>query len=1166
MRIDRLELIRCGPFTEQTLDLSGGEYGVHLVMGPNEAGKSSALRALRDALFGFDTRTTDNFKHANSELRVGLSLRRKNGEQVSFERRKGTAKTLRQPGTEQPLNDQLLETWLSGVDRKLFSNMFGLTYDALVAGGRELAELQGNLGESLFAAAGGVSRLRSVTTQFAKEAEELFKSSGSRPRLNVLLREHNELRKASERVASKDYAERLQRRDERRQQLLQIEEQQRASRVELSRLERLKNALPLLAQRRECLAELAEFADTVELRAEFEGEMRRAKQTVDRGDLQQRQDDAEWERLQTQIAAIAPPSWSPELIQELTSLSDQLGGYRKAQQDLPALRAKHAQLRAGCEEQLQRLRPDLSWDRVAEVRLPLLQENSLRRLQEEGQQFEGLAERMQEDLDKLQTQLRDDQQLLAQLAAPADESAVRQLVGELHALAVVESQLVGTTKSLATERTQLAKRLTKLGRWPGKLEELSDLGIPAAATIQQEQRRRDKAERELDELAGELRRAEEELRQNALKLAELKSSSGQLPTLADLQAARNQRNQLWIELVVNMRREPLQPATLRELTAPYEAAVLQADQIADQLRLEQQRIVEFERLSSLSASLEGQVAERREKLAQRQQRWQEQEEAWLAIWSALQITGGTPAEMQEWRSELEQLQTAEQAWRLRQAEQVESAAEVQAGRERLSQVLSQVGLDELAENESLKSGLQRAEDWVVRQHRLAEQRSSLERTSARLQQQQGELQRRQQEQQQRLNAWRTNWTQALLPLGLPTDTTPRQVDEYLREAERLQVKVQEAAALAVRIQAIELDGAKFEELVKRLAGELKMPPDPQVELTARRVSDELRRSERERDQRDDFQTQLKKLEKQREKRRSELEGARVSLRSLLEEARVDGVDDWELAWGRSQAKRQCQQKREAIDKALYEMSLGQSIGELEEEARAIHHGELTQRLEQERLRFEQLDAQRQPLHEEVGQLNSELQRMSEGTAAIASSVQLQAKLGSIEQAATEYARARLATVILRRAVEEFSRRHQGPMLQRASEYFARLTVEAFARMDVDYSDEGQPFLVGIRSGGGAVGVAGMSEGTADQMFLALRLAYLADWLDRKEPLPVVFDDVLIKFDDRRAAATLGVLADFSSRTQVIVFTHHEHLLEIAREQMPADRLFTYRLGGGSDAG
>ncbi len=60
-------------------------------------------------------------------------------------------------------------------------------------------------------------------------------------------------------------------------------------------------------------------------------------------------------------------------------------------------------------------------------------------------------------------------------------------------------------------------------------------------------------------------------------------------------------------------------------------------------------------------------------------------------------------------------------------------------------------------------------------------------------------------------------------------------------------------------------------------------------------------------------------------------------------------------------------------------------------------------------------------------------------------------------------------------------------------------------------------------------------------------------------MPFVVDDVLVKFDDERAAATLGVLAGVTSKTQVVLFTHHERVLESALKISPSAGVFAQRL-------
>jgi uncharacterized protein YhaN len=54
---------------------------------------------------------------------------------------------------------------------------------------------------------------------------------------------------------------------------------------------------------------------------------------------------------------------------------------------------------------------------------------------------------------------------------------------------------------------------------------------------------------------------------------------------------------------------------------------------------------------------------------------------------------------------------------------------------------------------------------------------------------------------------------------------------------------------------------------------------------------------------------------------------------------------------------------------------------------------------------------------------------------------------------------------------------------------------------------------------------------------------------------------MIKFDDRRSAATLKCLGELARRTQVIFFTHHRHLVALARQNLPADQLFLHMLAG-----
>jgi uncharacterized protein YhaN len=52
----------------------------------------------------------------------------------------------------------------------------------------------------------------------------------------------------------------------------------------------------------------------------------------------------------------------------------------------------------------------------------------------------------------------------------------------------------------------------------------------------------------------------------------------------------------------------------------------------------------------------------------------------------------------------------------------------------------------------------------------------------------------------------------------------------------------------------------------------------------------------------------------------------------------------------------------------------------------------------------------------------------------------------------------------------------------------------------------------------------------------------------------VVDDILVNFDDDRSRAALELLGELAGKTQVLFFTHHRRLAELARSVVPVGRL------------
>jgi uncharacterized protein YhaN len=148
--------------------------------------------------------------------------------------------------------------------------------------------------------------------------------------------------------------------------------------------------------------------------------------------------------------------------------------------------------------------------------------------------------------------------------------------------------------------------------------------------------------------------------------------------------------------------------------------------------------------------------------------------------------------------------------------------------------------------------------------------------------------------------------------------------------------------------------------------------------------------------------------------------------------------------------------------------------------------------------------------------------------------------------AEAYLLKRSEALLLKWSMEKYREERQDPLLKRASELFSKLTLGRYAELKVDY-DSAYPRLLGMCDDGTTlVDVDAMSEGTTDQLFLALRLAAVEHSIAAGIRVPFLADDLFVNFDDARSAAGFEVLAELARSTQVLFFTHHQHLSKIAQ--------------------
>lgn len=1171
MKILRFELPAFGPFTNAVLDLSGGAEGLHVVYGPNEAGKSSALRALRQLLFGIDGQTGDDFIHPYPKLRLRATLRHSNGTELSFVRRKGRAKTLLSPDEESVLDESDLSRLLGALREGEFRTMFGLTHQSLREGGRQIAEGGGDVGQILFAAGAGLAELRTVQNDMQCDLEALFKPNGQKQQINTAIAEFKEAQDQVQKAAlpHEEWTRHADALREARQRLVQVEAELAERRAEQSRLERIHQALPAVARYRQCGLEQAQVAEAVLLPAGFAEERRKVQQSLRDAELQQSRSRCELERLQSDLATCPAPDGLLEAGDEIDRLYRNLGVHQKAVDDGAGLQVQRDQLRSEASITLRDLRPDLDFETAGQVRLTAPERIRIQNLANEETALQERLKLAREAETKAEQRLKLLEDRLAGYPAPPDADAPCREMRRLAQQANLDEEWRRAAAELRAAEQRIAADLQKLRGWSGTLDELEGLALPTVETIDRFEGELDRAARRQESTANRIGTEEEQIRTLDGQIEQLRLEQD-VPTEDELTQARERRDAGW-RLV---RREWLGPAAApsevtefvrsqegTDLPQAYERAVSRADEIADRLRREAERVARKIKLQSdrdqrsryLEQMLRGEHRAAIEHFEQACRDWGE-------LWSPLGIAPLSPREMRAWLQAAAGLN--ERAFSL--ARQREQVAQLQAGtiaaRERLNAALR--GLEEpiLGDEESLKHGLERAQQALDSVDGLRREREQSERDLVAARSELPGLHAEVQQAEERLADWRARWGEWMTRLGLPDQTPAAEAAAFLERLTDLFKRLDEALSLDARVRSIEADAARFAGEVRAFAE--RFAPDLSGVPFERAVSAMQARLQRAReDQKLRLELLSRRAREEQNLNDSVQLAERMTLRlaGLCDEARCAAAEGLPEAEARSVLRQEVEARlRDAREQILHH-SGNVPLDEFIAQAEAVDQDSIVSRLESLAGELAQLQEQQHELIGRISAERTELARMDGGANAAEAAERAASVAAHLEGAVEEYVRLKLAAAMLRRGLERYREQHQNPVLLRAGEIFAGLTLGAFERLQIDYTAETAPVLVGIRAGGEMVRTEGMSDGTADQLYLALRLASLEGYIETNEPVPFIVDDVLLNFDNGRAAAALGALAELSRRTQVIFFTHHQHLLDMGRAVVGDDLLFVHHL-------
>ena len=162
--------------------------------------------------------------------------------------------------------------------------------------------------------------------------------------------------------------------------------------------------------------------------------------------------------------------------------------------------------------------------------------------------------------------------------------------------------------------------------------------------------------------------------------------------------------------------------------------------------------------------------------------------------------------------------------------------------------------------------------------------------------------------------------------------------------------------------------------------------------------------------------------------------------------------------------------------------------------------------------------------------------------------QLEGSFAQLGSAVDRLAPLSLAQALLKRAIERFEKEHQPSMLSEVGILLAQMTGGRYVSIRRRLDEAGTMLVEQIN--GKLKTPSQLSTGTREQLYLAIRLAYVQQYCRESEPLPLIMDDILVNFDEQRAKNTLDVLLALPDHIQVLFLTCHEHMAKLVRKSRP----------------
>lgn len=1146
MRFEQLILEKYGAFESRTLTLPESS-GLAVVYGPNEAGKSTCLAAISDFLFGVPQNSEHGQTFGYAQMRLTAGVLGSDGKSTLFRRRKGRGQTLTDQN-DQPIDEGSLSTYLGAMDRDRFSSLFGLDHASLRSGGERLLAADGDIGRLIVEAGGGLSNLISEVDELKKQVDKLFSTGRGDRAFKRALDEYNAAdQKVKSQLLTRDKFEQTQNQYETAQTNLEcLRDSRRKVTEQTSKQQRLIRVVPILSEVERIEAECNEYNDLAELQDDFESNVIEAVRTHATAKSALSEAAEKCTRLKDHIESLKLPAAFLEVESKIRDIAEMAITVAKARTDR---RNRDIELERA-DVKLRKLRQTIGVADGVDLK-DLLPKSSATG---NAQALIKAGLELPSRIENIQSQIRNNEDTLAKLEVLQTERRERKQdkpfgidISDLSSLGSLSASLEVRRAQAEQLRVTIDARIRKVNF--ETIEQLECLEVPDASVILDKGQKRGKLEADVLVQVAAIDASKDQQEISRAEIARLEKI-GSVPTLDAIESVRRDRVEYWGEIREGYVSEaknawsrfPLEAR--KENVVKFEKAIEDGDSLADKRYSEAERVT---RLEFAEQNLEKAISASAAAVASKEKaegRLIESERKWGHTWPQAVEREPDLGRLKNFIDQRSEILELVKSHRQLVSDLEREEANIQPKMGMFSTAESLLGFTNFVGSPISERVLNvtreiKAHDDAYEDYR--HDAKTVSNVTGQLESQWKILE----ENQAEYSSWKQDWRAAMKALGVTQDVSPEQGNEIATSWAQADGAISERELTIQRFARMDEDEKELEDLISVVTAAIDFALPDDLIAAAKLLSERLADANRIATERASLVPQLEQATREQDRKQSELDAVGAELLQLCKQAECDLEDLVGIA-NRCRERVGLLERKKNLIENLSSVDDGYSREELSEQCSGRNIDQLKGDLKEMEDQMSDVDRAIEVALITLQECTTAFDRYGDLKGVNEAMAEREGAAAEMSRIVKQYIELTLAEEILSASIGKIRDEQQDPLILRAGELFGLATRGSFAGIGTDIDENGLPIVVGKRASGETVTVSAMSDGTRDQMFLAFRLASVEHYCDATEPLPFIGDDLLVHFDDERSAAALELLAELGKKTQVLLFTHHSKVVDIAK--------------------